>query len=217
MVIPSDSHFGASVALRHGAELHRFFLRHLADRDCVPGLAQKAYLRVKNLEDMRDPGAYLFMVANQVLNPELVTTASEEPCTTVERRSMGRGTCVRGDAQRFAELRSRAPPPRTISPCDGRNVELNSAPPDERSPGGIFPPQASYGCRRPFHKNRGALGQLDGYAASRRSRNTRDTCNHRSVQIMVHTHSGSLRTSGSCLAAVHNAAANPFKDELGAA
>ena len=132
----------------------------------------------------------------------------------VRERSHG---CVHCDTQRFAEPRSRRTPPLTLSPFARRNLRLNSALAGERPSGGICAPRASYECRTPFHKNRNALGQPEGYAVSRRSRNARDVCDHQFVQIMVHPHPGSLRNPGSRLVAVYKTATNPFKNELGAA
>lgn len=108
--------------------------------------------------------------------------------------------------------------PLTFSSVARQNLKLNSALSDKwTSRGAICALFASYECRTPFHKNRNELGQPEGYAVSRRSRNTRDVLDHQLVQIMVHPHPGSLRNLGSCLAAVHKTASNPFKEELGAA
>lgn len=70
MADSSNSRFVASMALRYGPELRRFLSIHLRDVDDVRDMAQQVYLRllrVKNEEAIRDPEAYLFMVASQVL------------------------------------------------------------------------------------------------------------------------------------------------------
>ena len=81
----SNSRFVASVALRYGRELRRFLSIHLRDVDDVPDMAQKVYLRllrVKNEEAIRDPEAYLFMVASEVLQQHSSPRAARSHAST---------------------------------------------------------------------------------------------------------------------------------------
>jgi RNA polymerase sigma-70 factor (ECF subfamily) len=61
----------ASVFKRYGTQLHRYLVRHLRERQEAGDLAQEVYLRLLRLEKgelVRQPNAYLFFVASQVVS-----------------------------------------------------------------------------------------------------------------------------------------------------
>lgn len=60
----------AGLVASHGAQLQRFLLARIANRADVPDIAQEVYLRmmrIPNAESIRSPQAYLFTVAQHVL------------------------------------------------------------------------------------------------------------------------------------------------------
>lgn len=61
----------ASVFERYGTQLHRYLVRHLRQSQDAQDLAQEVYLRLLRLEKselVRQPNAYLFFVASQVIS-----------------------------------------------------------------------------------------------------------------------------------------------------
>jgi RNA polymerase sigma-19 factor, ECF subfamily len=71
----------ASVFERYGKELHRYLLRHLRQPQDAGDLAQEVYLRLLRLEKselVRQPNAYVFFVAAQVVS-QFKLRAQAEP------------------------------------------------------------------------------------------------------------------------------------------
>lgn len=67
----NGTHLAASVFKRYGEELHRYLVRHLHHTQEANDLAQEVYLRLLRLEKselVRQPAAYLFFVAAQVVS-----------------------------------------------------------------------------------------------------------------------------------------------------
>jgi RNA polymerase sigma-70 factor (ECF subfamily) len=65
------AHLAVSVLERYGAELHRYLVRHLQRSQDANDLAQEVYLRLLRLERselVRQPNAYVFFVASQVVS-----------------------------------------------------------------------------------------------------------------------------------------------------
>src|SRR5690606_14449266 len=61
----------AALFERYGVQLHRYLLRHLRKSQDANDLAQEVYLRLLRLERselVRQPNAYLFFVASQVVS-----------------------------------------------------------------------------------------------------------------------------------------------------
>jgi RNA polymerase sigma factor (sigma-70 family) len=77
--------FVAGLVVSHGAQLRRFLLARVANIADVPDIAQEVYLRmlrIPNIESIRSPEAYLFTVAQHVVQQH--TLKSRARPTSIE-------------------------------------------------------------------------------------------------------------------------------------
>lgn len=77
----SNSNLAEMVAGKYGRRLWGFLSARLRHREEVPDLAQEVYLRllrVKQVESIRDPEAYLFTVASHVLHQHALKSSKHQ-------------------------------------------------------------------------------------------------------------------------------------------
>ena len=69
----------AGLVASHGAQLQRFLVARVRNLADVPGITQEVYLRmlrIPNIESIRSPEAYLFTVAQHVLQQHTLKASS---------------------------------------------------------------------------------------------------------------------------------------------
>ena len=72
----------AGLVASHGAQLRRFLFARVANMADVPDIAQEVYLRmlrVSNIESIRSPEAYLFTVAQHVVQQHTLKSLARPP------------------------------------------------------------------------------------------------------------------------------------------
>jgi len=80
--VPDNRSFVASIAARYGRRLRRFLSVRLRNTADVPDLAQEVFLRllrVEGYESIRSPEAYLFTVAQHVLQQHTLRQTARGP------------------------------------------------------------------------------------------------------------------------------------------
>jgi RNA polymerase sigma-19 factor, ECF subfamily len=78
--VDNGKHLATAVLERYGRELHRYLVRHLHRTQDAGDLAQEVYLRLLRLEKselVRQPNAYVFFIAAQVVSQFKLRTRSE--------------------------------------------------------------------------------------------------------------------------------------------
>jgi RNA polymerase sigma factor (sigma-70 family) len=79
----------AGLVASHGAQLRRFLLARVRKTADVPDIAQEVYLRmlrVPNIESIRSPEAYLFTVAQHVLQQHMLRQSAAPPSVELTGR-----------------------------------------------------------------------------------------------------------------------------------
>ena len=72
----------AGLVASHGAQLQRFLFARIANMADVPDIAQEVYLRmlrIPNIESIRSPEAYLFTVAQHVVQQHTLKGLTRQP------------------------------------------------------------------------------------------------------------------------------------------
>jgi RNA polymerase sigma factor (sigma-70 family) len=78
----------AGLVASHGGQLRRFLLARVRNAADVPDILQEVYLRmlrVPSVESIRSPEAYLFTVAQHVLQQHALRSAATPPFTELTR------------------------------------------------------------------------------------------------------------------------------------
>lgn len=78
----------AGLVASHGGQLRRFLLARVRNVADVPDIVQEVYLRmlrVPNIESIRSPEAYLFTVAQHVVQQHALTQSTAPPTVEVTR------------------------------------------------------------------------------------------------------------------------------------
>jgi RNA polymerase sigma factor (sigma-70 family) len=84
MALPFDSHqtLVEGLVASHGAQLRRYLLSRVRNVADVPDIVQEVYLRmmrVPNVESVRSPEAYLFTVAQHVVQQHTLKSSATPP------------------------------------------------------------------------------------------------------------------------------------------
>jgi RNA polymerase sigma-70 factor (ECF subfamily) len=78
----------AELVVSHGAQLRRFLVARVRNIADVPDIAQEVYLRmlrIPNIESIRSPEAYLFTVAQHVLQQHSLRASAAPPSIELAR------------------------------------------------------------------------------------------------------------------------------------
>jgi len=78
----------AGLEATHGDQLRRFLLARVRNADDVPDIVQEAYLRmlrIPNIESIRSPEAYLFTVAQHVVQQHTLRQNATPPSVELSR------------------------------------------------------------------------------------------------------------------------------------
>jgi RNA polymerase sigma factor (sigma-70 family) len=109
---PDNQALVTSLAASHGDQLHRFLLARVRNPADVPDIAQEVYLRllrVSTAESIRSPEAYLFTVAQHVVQQHALRQLAIPPAEDLSQMPDLAGTGSEHDpslqaaAQQFAE------------------------------------------------------------------------------------------------------------------
>lgn len=108
--------FVAAVAGRYGRQLRRYLSSRLRQSRDAPDLAQETYLRLLRIERhelIRNPEAYLFTIANNLLHEHALRQATAPPTVDIDTA--------------FAELQATQPGPQEQADAQQRMRELERA------------------------------------------------------------------------------------------
>jgi RNA polymerase sigma factor (sigma-70 family) len=108
--------FVAAVAGRYGRQLRRYLGSRLRQSRDAPDLAQETYLRLLRIERhelIRNPEAYLFTIANNLLHEHALRQGAAPPTVDIEAA--------------FAELQASEPDPQEQAESQQRMQELERA------------------------------------------------------------------------------------------
>jgi RNA polymerase sigma factor (sigma-70 family) len=90
----------AGLAVRHGAQLRRFLFARVRNVADVPDIVQEVFLRmlrVTKIESIRSPEAYLFTVAQHVLQQHALRQSAMPPSAELARMLHSQHTCPDAD------------------------------------------------------------------------------------------------------------------------
>lgn len=88
MGLPDHQTLVAGLVESHGTQLRRYLLARVRNAADVPDIVQEVYLRmmrVPNVESVRSPEAYLFTVAQHVVQQHTLKAAASPPSTDLAR------------------------------------------------------------------------------------------------------------------------------------
>jgi RNA polymerase sigma factor (sigma-70 family) len=84
----------------HGAQLQRFLFARVANMADVPDVAQEVYLRmlrIPNIESIRSPEAYLFTVAQHVIQQHTLKRLARSPSIELSRILTSHSAAIEAD------------------------------------------------------------------------------------------------------------------------
>jgi RNA polymerase sigma factor (sigma-70 family) len=90
----------AGLVASHGAQLQRFLFARVANNADVPDIAQEVYLRmlrIPNVESIRCPEAYLFTVAQHVVQQHTLKSLTRPPSTELTKILTSRAAAIEAD------------------------------------------------------------------------------------------------------------------------